>query len=120
MLEFAYATGMRVTEIISLNLEDVNIEEGYVTNTISESGKYYLYVKAQDKAENESEKWSEPFNVINKADVENTIKIAKEPDGWTNEDVKVTVDYGNILTTFRRQGFGSSGEACARCFDALR
>ena len=31
MLEFAYATGMRVTEIISLNLEDVNLETGYVT-----------------------------------------------------------------------------------------
>ena len=31
MLEFAYATGMRVTEIISLNLEDVNTETGYVT-----------------------------------------------------------------------------------------
>ena len=31
MLEFAYATGMRVTEIISLNMEDVNIEEGFVT-----------------------------------------------------------------------------------------
>ena len=30
MLEFAYATGMRVTEIISLNAEDVNFEEGYV------------------------------------------------------------------------------------------
>lgn len=30
MLEFAYATGMRVTEIISLNIEDVNLEEGYV------------------------------------------------------------------------------------------
>ena len=30
MLEFAYATGMRVTEIISLNLEDINLEEGYV------------------------------------------------------------------------------------------
>ena len=27
MLEFAYATGMRVTEIISLNLEDVDIEK---------------------------------------------------------------------------------------------
>ena len=30
MLEFAYATGMRVTEIISLDMEDVNLEEGYV------------------------------------------------------------------------------------------
>ena len=29
MLEFAYATGMRVTEIISLNIEDINLEEGY-------------------------------------------------------------------------------------------
>ena len=28
MLEFAYATGMRVTEIISLNIEDINLEEG--------------------------------------------------------------------------------------------
>ena len=31
MLEFAYATGMRVTEIISLNLEDVNLDERIVT-----------------------------------------------------------------------------------------
>ena len=31
MLEFAYATGMRVTEIISLNIDDVNLEEGYAT-----------------------------------------------------------------------------------------
>ena len=30
MLEFAYATGMRVTEIINLNIENVNLEEGYV------------------------------------------------------------------------------------------
>ena len=30
MLEFAYATGMRVTEIISLDIDDVNLEEGYV------------------------------------------------------------------------------------------
>ena len=30
MLEFAYATGMRVTEIISLNVEDVNLVNGYV------------------------------------------------------------------------------------------
>ena len=31
MLEFAYATGMRVTEIISLNIDDVHLEEGFVT-----------------------------------------------------------------------------------------
>ena len=30
MLEFAYATGMRVTEIISLNIEDVNLENASV------------------------------------------------------------------------------------------
>jgi integrase/recombinase XerD len=30
MLEFAYATGMRVTEIISLNVSDVNLSDGYV------------------------------------------------------------------------------------------
>ena len=31
MLEFAYATGMRVTEIISLDITDVNLEQSYVT-----------------------------------------------------------------------------------------
>ncbi|MCL2355311.1 MAG: tyrosine recombinase, partial [Oscillospiraceae bacterium] len=31
MLEFAYATGMRVTEIISLNVDDVNLEDGTVS-----------------------------------------------------------------------------------------
>ena len=30
MLEFAYATGMRVTEMISLNIDDVKLDEGYV------------------------------------------------------------------------------------------
>jgi len=30
MLEFAYATGMRVTEIISLNISDVDLDAGYV------------------------------------------------------------------------------------------
>ena len=31
MLEFAYATGMRVTEIISLNVEDIDLEKGFAT-----------------------------------------------------------------------------------------
>ena len=30
MLEFAYATGMRVTEIISLNIEDINMQNDFV------------------------------------------------------------------------------------------
>ena len=30
MLEFAYATGMRVTEMISLDMDDVKLDEGYV------------------------------------------------------------------------------------------
>ena len=30
MLEFAYATGMRVTEIISLDIDDINLDENYV------------------------------------------------------------------------------------------
>lgn len=30
MLEFAYATGMRVTEMISLDIDDVKMDEGYV------------------------------------------------------------------------------------------
>ncbi len=33
MLEFAYATGMRVTEIINLNIDDLNLKEGYVSCT---------------------------------------------------------------------------------------
>ena len=40
MLEFAYATGMKVTEIISLDISDVNLPEGYVT------------CRAKDKARN--------------------------------------------------------------------
>ena len=36
MLEFAYATGMRVTEIINLNIDDLNLKEGYVScNNVS-------------------------------------------------------------------------------------
>lgn len=30
MLEFAYATGMRVTEMISLNIDDINLKDGFV------------------------------------------------------------------------------------------
>ena len=38
ILEILYATGLRVTELISLNLEDVNTTEGYV-RTLGKGGK---------------------------------------------------------------------------------
>ena len=39
MLEFAYATGMRVTEIISLDIDDVNFREGYVVCRDANKGR---------------------------------------------------------------------------------
>ena len=48
ILEILYATGLRVTELISLNLEDVNTTEGYV-RTLGKGGKErmtYLHPEA--------------------------------------------------------------------------
>ncbi len=42
MLEFAYATGMRVSEIISLNIEDINLKEGLVICKMEEDKEIYL------------------------------------------------------------------------------
>ena len=48
ILEILYATGLRVTELVSLNLEDVNTTEGYV-RTLGKGGKErmtYLHPEA--------------------------------------------------------------------------
>lgn len=48
ILEILYATGLRVTELVSLNLEDVNLEEGYV-RSLGKGGKErltYLHERA--------------------------------------------------------------------------
>lgn len=53
MLELAYATGMRVTEIISLNIEDVNLTQGYVVCKSSSKSRIIpigsLSIKALDE-----------------------------------------------------------------------
>ena len=43
MLEFAYATGMRVTEFISLNIDDVNLKEATVVCTNGNKKKKYTF-----------------------------------------------------------------------------
>ena len=48
ILEILYATGLRVTELVSLNLDDVNTTEGYV-RTLGKGGKErmtYLHTEA--------------------------------------------------------------------------
>ncbi len=42
MLEFAYATGMRVTEIISLNVSDVNFDKSYVVCSMETKKEIFL------------------------------------------------------------------------------
>ena len=42
MLEFAYATGMKVTEIIDLNIDDVNFEDNTVTCNSAKNQELFL------------------------------------------------------------------------------
>ncbi len=85
MLEFAYATGMKVTEIISLDISDVNLEEGYVT------------CRSKDKARNI------PLGTLSlkalKDYIENSRNILIKDDGVTALFVNTN---GQRLT---RQGF---------------
>jgi len=65
MLEFAYATGMRVTEIISLNVEDVNLEEGSVTCKTGSKQRNIPLGKLSLKALEEYIKESRPILIKN-------------------------------------------------------
>lgn len=85
MLEFAYATGMRVTEIISLNIDDVNFDDSYVS------------------CSNGVKKRNIPLGTISLKALEEYVKTAR-PVMIKNEDEKalfVNVN-GKRLT---RQGF---------------
>ena len=61
MLEFAYATGMRVTEIISLDINDVNFKENYVTCKSSHKKRVIPLGNLSMKALNEYINSSRPY-----------------------------------------------------------
>ena len=61
MLEFAYATGMRVTEIISLDITDVNFKENYVMCKASHKKRTIPIGNMCAKALNEYVKSSRPY-----------------------------------------------------------
>ena len=47
MLELLYATGMRVTELITLKMDDVNLAQEYVVCTIERRRELFLLVRMQ-------------------------------------------------------------------------
>ena len=61
MLEFAYATGMRVTEIISLDITDVNFKENFVTCKTAHKKRIIPLGNLSMKALNEYVKSSRPY-----------------------------------------------------------
>ena len=61
MLEFAYATGMRVTEIISLDITDVNFKENYVMCKAAHKKRTIPIGNMCAKALNEYVKSSRPY-----------------------------------------------------------
>ncbi len=73
MLEFAYATGMRVTEIISLNIDDVNIEEEYV---VCKSGTRQRTIPLGNMCKNALEEYiKEARNAMIKNDEEKALFV---------------------------------------------
>ena len=61
MLEFAYATGMRVTEIISLDINDINFKENFVTCKIGHKKRVIPLGNMSMKALNEYVESSRPY-----------------------------------------------------------
>ena len=61
MLEFAYATGMRVTEIISLDIGDINFKENFVTCKSGHKKRSIPLGNLSMKALNEYVKSSRPY-----------------------------------------------------------
>ncbi len=76
-----------------------------VTKNDCTVGTYYLWLNVTDNAGNRADtKVSNAFIVRDSSNVMDNITFKVEPDGWTNEDVKVTVIYGDNLTENRKAG----------------
>ena len=70
---------------------------------IQEAGTWYLWTKVTDVAGNRAEKVkiSNPFIIGSSEDPANQIILTADKTEWTNEDVTVTVEYGENLTQNR-------------------
>lgn len=73
MLEFAYATGMRVTEIISLNVEDIDLENGTVV--CKASSKHRIIPLGKISLLALKEYIEEARNILVKTDKENALFV---------------------------------------------
>jgi integrase/recombinase XerD len=65
MLELLYATGIRVTELISLNIEDVNIEAGIISCNSKGKPRYIPLYPAAVKAVSEYIKLVRDYLIAN-------------------------------------------------------
>ena len=76
-----------------------------VTKNDCTIGTYYLWLNVTDHAGNRADtKVSNAFIVRDSSNAMDNITFKVEPDGWTKEDVKVTVIYGDNLTENRKAG----------------
>ena len=68
LLELLYATGLRVTEMISLNLDDVNLDEGYLRcfGKGSRERIVYIYPKAITAIQDYIKNWRPKINGASK------------------------------------------------------
>ena len=86
-----------------------------VSKTDCTAGNYYLWTKVTDKAGNRATntKVSNVFTVHPNTEAGSKITLTPSTTNWTNQNVTVTVVYGEYLTQNKKAGFGSASTANA-------
>ena len=86
-----------------------------VSKTDCTAGNYYLWTKVTDKAGNRAAttKVSSVFTVNANTSAGSKITLTPSTTAWTNQNVTVTVVYGEYLTQNKKAGVGSASTANA-------